>query len=344
MGDLTNARLYIALRRAQAKIVGYTTYPPGFLCEFYNRDTFVKYAEKLTYKFFPKAKDLQIRENIINLYRAFLVLAPILQKTPYTYKLDWTRGHFLSYLRFLTSNRIGRKYVRVRVIEREPDLDKLQINLNVLGIKDGKFIEILTGLFLQSYGLNALRGSLVNRIFDPVMFLNDRDGFELRRSNEFIKLEKKPFNGCIDIEKQYVEFWDYKIRRVKANKGMTLEIKIRDEEIKQFKEKIKGILKSHPSVSSKIALVNREVKAFTEKHRYTKDAYDQMIELHKWLRGRVSKIAATRKEIYQAVEIVKLWKERYYPNTVFRKNNFFWDPKEMTEEDYIYCFSPYREV
>lgn len=232
---------YINLRKKQAKIVQYQIFDNGILFNYLQQKEFENFARLLADKYFHKSKDLIIFENVLELYNFYLVIAPILQRIVYSFKLDWNRSHFLSLLRKNLAFNVNRKFLRVRQLERQVDPEILELNLRELGIKDKPFIDVAKDLFLRNYNTIGVRGKLANCIFDPIMFLFKRDEFEIRRGNELLKLEKRPFKNSIDIDLESVCFWDYEIKRQKdkkARKGY-LEIKIRPEVIRDFKENMK---------------------------------------------------------------------------------------------------------
>lgn len=336
---------YINLRKKQAKIVQYQIFDNGILFNYLQQKEFENFARLLADKYFHKSKDLIIFENVLELYNFYLVIAPILQRIVYSFKLDWNRSHFLSLLRKNLAFNVNRKFLRVRQLERQVDPEILELNLRELGIKDKPFIDVAKDLFLRNYNTIGVRGKLANCIFDPIMFLFKRDEFEIRRGNELLKLEKRPFKNSIDIDLESVCFWDYEIKRQKdkkARKGY-LEIKIRPEVIRDFKENMKNIIKSDVTVARKIVLLNQRCDAFIENHKYTKDAFDQINELKNWLNRRVKGIAGTDKRVKPAVDLTKRYIEKKDTKLRFKKPNFFWNYREYDQKQYINFFSPYRE-
>ncbi len=336
---------YINLRKIQAKLVQANYFGNNDLFQYLEKPVFLNTAEKLTEKYFHKSKDLMIFQNILELYPLYLTLAVLLQKLPYSFKLDWNRSHFLSMLRTNLSFRNNRKFVAVRTVTRNIEPERIELNLREMGVKDSPFLEVAKNLFIRNYNTFGVRGKLANCIFDPVNFLFERNGFEIRRANEFLKLEKKSFEGAIDIDLNSFEVWDYQIKRTrnKRNGKGFLEIKIRPGTIKNFKENALNIIKSNTTPQRKIILLNNLCNSFVENHKYTKDAFEQINDLKNWLNRRTSGIAATDKRVKQAVDLTKLYIEKRDVKLRFKKPNFFWNYQEYSEKSYMTFFSPYRE-
>ena len=344
MDKLQLARSYINVRKIQSVIVRYNFYEGSFLYDNLNTKSVQEYAEHLAHFYFHKSKNLEIWKNVIELYKAFLIIAPVLQKIKYSYKLDWTRGHFLSQLRMNLSKKVNRKYVRVTKKERILDVAHLRNKLLRLGIKDINFMRNLIELYRTNYGNDEIqRGKLACGIFDPVIFYGESDGFEIRRANEFIKMEKAKFPGAIDIDKEEITVWDYRIKRRTEKGKTTLDIKISQDYIRQKKEELKRIIKSKNTPQRKILLIYYKIQEIIETHKYTKDAFDDLLDLQYWLKNRVSGLAATDKRAIEVVKFVKDWDKKLTTKMLFKKPNFFWNPNEVEEKTYRYFFSPYRE-
>jgi hypothetical protein len=337
---MTKQQTYYQMRRAQASIVQQIFFQTEELSKYLNKDYVKIYAKYLTDFYFYKTKNIEIYNLVLDLYKLFLVIAPILQKLKNNFKLDWNRAIFLSWLRSNLNKKVNKKYVKVEKKERRIDPDRLVRNFFELGIEDSLLIEFAMDCFKKNYNLQTARGRLANCIFDPIMFLGE-GGF--RRANEIIRLEKKKFDGCIDIDKGDVIIWDYKIRRVTNNNKTTLKIEINPENIKYFKERVKQILRSKQAINRKIFLLEAEVESFTNKHRYTKDAWDQFLDLKHWLFRKTKKLSAADKSVKIAVNALKKYESKKCDKMFFRKPNFFWNTQDVEEKIYKYYFSPYRE-
>jgi hypothetical protein len=338
---MTKQQAYYQLRRAQASIVQQNFFESEELFRYLNKDYVKIYAKYLTDFYFHKTKNLEIYNLVLDLYRLFLVVGPILQKLKNNFKLDWNRAIFLSWLRASLNKKVNKKFLRVERLKRRIDPSKLVENFFKMGIEDSLLVEFALNCYKKNYNLETLRGRLANCIFDPIMFVG-KGGF--RRANEFIELEKKKFPEAIDIDKKEVVVWDYKVKRIVNNTKTTLKIEISDQEIKNFKQEIKLILNSKLNFKKKIFLLETKIESFVDKHRYTKDAWDQMIDLKHWLFRRTKKLAAQEKSIKLVVNILKKWEDKKCDKMIFRKPNFFWNFSDIEEKIYKYYFSPYREL
>lgn len=342
---------YRSLRILQRKIVQQID-NFSFLYQLLEKKEVDSFAQKLTEKFFPKSlqKNLEIANIVVDLYKAFLVLAPILQKIPYSYKLDWSRGHLLSFFRATMNKRVNRKYVSVYTKERTRDTDKLRLKLNQLGITEYKFADFLCELFVKNYDLPFLRGKLANCIFDPIMFYNEFEGYGVRIGNKFVRLEKRKYPGAINIEEQPIEILDYKIQRTskkiqtgkKVDLKTTLEITLSENENKRIKEKIKRITESENSVAKKIILLDHVCNDFIQTHKYAKDIFYQLVEIDRYLQKKAKRIAAQDKRV-KLISLTGKYNKHKSTRLLFKKPNFFWNDKDVAENVYINYFSPYRE-
>jgi hypothetical protein len=342
---MTKQQAYYQLRRAQAHIVQYNIFNTGELLKYIEKEYVKIYAKYLTDFYFHRSKKLVIYNLVYDLYRLFLVIAPILQKQKNSFKLDWNRAVFLGWLRNNLNKKLNRKFVKIETLQRKIDNEKLLQNFLKIGINDELFLEFALDCFKKNYALQTLRGRLANCIFDPIIFFSDKGEKGFRRANEIIRLEKKKFHGCVDIDKKEIVVWDYKIKR-ETNfilKKTTLNIQISNKDIKKFREKIKDILHSKLSPNKKVLVLKKEIESFTDKHRYTKDAFDQMLDLKYWLTRKTKKLSGTDKTFKLTTNIIEKWKDKMSIEIFLRKPNFFWNIQEIKEENYKYFFSPYRE-
>lgn len=117
-----------------------------------------------------------------------------------------------------------------------------------------------------------------------------------------------------------------------------------DATIKGFRDQIKMIVKSKAQPVFKTRLLETRVRSFVEIARHAKTAFDQMVELKRWLHQKTRGIAATYKEVNGVPWLLMdLWKERRIDRMFLTQPNFFWDVESVGKERFIDCFSPYRE-
>lgn len=337
---------YKRLRKIQKDIVEHLEYKNDYFFNYINCEEVIEYSNKLAKKYFTNTvnKSLEIANWVIDLYRIYLVLAPVLQRKTHNFKIDWTRGHFLSWIRANANKRVNRHYCKVYEYERERNIEKLQARMrNNFNIKDTKFIEFVSKYLEKAYNRQGVVGNLANLIFDPIL-VNEGFGFGLRYQNKFIRLEKSKFEDCIDLDKNSVDILDYKVRRIinKNNAKTTLLITLNEKTINSVKAQIKAIVNSEHTTRRKILLLNNFVNSFVEKHKYAKDIYNDILEIERYFKSKIKSIAAQDKSV-KLISFVKKYKDKKISKMLFKKPNFFWDANSVDEDKYLYYFSPYRE-
>jgi len=344
---MTLPQTYYQLRRCQAKIVRLQTFLPGELWDDYRRACVREYAERLAAKFFPVAKKegLDVYADIVRLYRAALVLAPITQRIPKNYGWDWTPGTLLSWVRRNANRRVGRFNFCAWTEARDTDPDRLRTALIRAGIRDTSFLAEAVDLFRENYDLQAARGRLANMIFDPFIFSpRPPDGNIIRIGNNFCRLEAAKFAGSTNVTEKACDILSYEIKfSLHGDRGL-LDIRLSQASIKNFRDEVSKILGSGVSPARKVAAVDQVVRDFIDKAKYAKSAYPQIIELQRWLRQKLGRLASSAPAAHLVPRrLWTLWQEKNMGDKTFhRKRNFFWNTNEVPEEIYKNFFSPYR--
>lgn len=353
MGTKADRLSYSALRRTQSRIVRIQSFNPGELWDIYNSANVKNYAEHLTQKYFHKSKELAIYQDIKRLYCVFLTIAPVLQRQKFAFKIDWHRGHLLSWIRRNANGRVKRFYYQFNELKREVNINTLNLNLVTMGIMDTRFKEELIDLFRYYYSKEGVKGKLANCIFDGIMFLHKGSGYRVRVGNKFYSLEKKPQNNgsWVDLRESYAPIWDYEVRykspQKKGEKGK-FDIRICQSKLSEFRDSINRIINSSSTPAYKIAICSKRIESFVETAKYAKSALPQVCELRQWLRKKTSMLAGTEKHARQLPDlVVNLWlrncvKDKFFQN----KPNFFWNNDINKPHQHVFdiFFSPYREV
>lgn len=344
----TNAMLertaYTLVRRAQAAIAGYRHFGPGDFCRFLERPAFEAVAAKLAAKYFHRSTNLALYQAVINLYVLYLIVAPVLQRVPYSSKLDWHAGHVLSWFRRYCAGRPARVHVAVKEVARSYAPDTLLSNLEALGLHDGEFNALLLDQFRRGYGEPTVQGRLLNTLFDPVLMLSEREGFALRLGNRFFRAEKEPFPGSCDLRKHFLPVGNYRIGVKGHGGGQHLEIRINEERLHAFRHAIKEVLKGKAEPAFKYRLVREEIRDFVEKTRFARSAEDQVVELKQWLQTKLRSLSGTDRKFKELPDLlVKSWFDRGDHRLYLSRPNFFLDHSSVPEEVFLTFFSPYRE-
>ena len=341
---LADNTAYHLVRRAQAKIACYQHFGNGDLAQYLERDSFTTVATKQADHYFNKSKELQINTQVVDIYTVLLIMAPILQRLPLSYKYDWHRGHLLSFVRTNTSGRVGRFHAGTRVVKRAYQPDKLSANLEALGIHDAAMVEVLLDLYRKHCGGTALKERLAHQLFDPILLSSEKQGHELRFGNQLLRLEKQSFDGSVDMRHASVTLLDYSLHLVEHKGGYGLDILISDACITAFREHINRIMNAAASPEFKHVSVKNRISDLVERTRSARSAKPQVLELKRWLANRVRKLAGTSQEAKLLPEfLVNLWLQRVDHTLYLKSPSFFFNPDQHDEKIFTSFFSPYRE-
>ena len=330
--------------------------------------------------YFHKSRLSGIYGDMVLMFQCLFTMSPILQRQHNSMGFDWHTGNILTWFRVNTSMNVGRFYFSCEEHARVPDPLLLHKNLSHLNINDNKFSDTLEMLFRAYFGRHSVSGMLANTLFDPIMLCQLGDQNTLRVGNRLFRLEKRPFEGCIDLRKQSAVVLSYRIYRnewketvsisrveqqpsgkkhrlkTKTVPRRKLDISIDEQHITDFKQFVKMVLKSGLSVKYKIAVLDRRVGAFMYSVRHARDGFDQVVNLKRWLRHRLEPLCAQADQkakkrpdkLYALIHhlpdimVTKFTNQADYKR-YYRRPNFFYDPHAHDETTFIGFFSPYRE-
>lgn len=336
---------YHLVRRAQASIAGYRHFDDGHLVKYLERDSFQSLANSLVEKFFHCSKNLALSDEARDLYLAHLVMAPVLQRLPLTVKYDWHRGHVMSFFRINAGNRIKRFHFLKREILRSYQPELLITNLDLLGVHDSGMVEVLQSHYRRHAGGTTLKNLLAHQLFDPILMMNLKQGYELRHGNRFYRLEKNHFEGSVDLRSESATISDFQIKSIEHASGCYLEILISTECLNRFREKVASVITAPASPDYKMMQLEDCIRDFIEKVRPARSAQPQIMDLKQWLANKLRRLAATKPEIKILPNIlVNYWLQRSDYRLHIKAPTFFLDPSAHSKRIYVNFFSPYREV
>jgi len=336
---------YRLVRRSQAAIACYLHFGAGDLSKYLDRDSFQIMATRLAEHFFHRSTGLAIHAQIVELYHALLILAPILQRLPLSCKFDWHRGHVLGFCRRNASGQAGRFHVSIREVERAYLPELLAANLELTGIHDADMVAVLQDYYRRHCGGTALKDLLAHQIFDPIMMASMKDGFELRHGSQLLRMERTPFEGSVDLRSQSVTVLDFCIRSVEHRGGRHLEITISEECLADFREHINRVVAASASPEYKLTTIENRLRDFAERTRPARSALPQIMELRIWLANKLRGLAGTS-QVAKVLPnfLVNQWLLRVDPRLYLKSPTFFLDPSAIDEKTFMTFFSPYREV
>lgn len=336
---------YQQIRRAQAHIASYLHFNDGDLARYLDRTSFNVMADRLAGHFFHRSESMAIFQMVSEIYLVMLIIAPILQRMPLSSHCDWHRGHLLGWFRKNANGRIKRFHFGRREIERTYRPEILRSNLELLGIHDTAILETILDLYRRHCGGAALKDRLSHLIFDPVMMMNLRNGYEFRYGNELIRLEKENFAGSCDLREQPVQALDYNLLSANHKSSRHLEITIAETTLASFRLQVKVILAMAASPEHKCRQVETRIRDLVETSRHARSALPQIMDLKLWLSQKLRHLAGTIDHAKSLPNLmVNLWLQRSDHRLFLKSPNLFLNPGIPDEKTYVSFFSPYREL
>lgn len=295
---------------------------------------------------YANKSDEEKKPLIKNLFLVWLVLAPILDKQRYSFKLDWTKSNFFSWVGFYT-NQNNKYYFALEKTFEVYSSSELEKAFKELKIVDKKFIKLAIDAYLAFYGSYTVFGKLAKSIFNKVFFAlekQEKDSVYLVRNNKLLILSKKQFAESKNIIKEPVKMWDYQIQKliIKDKKSPKREIKTMITIAKEPADKFKEYALKCESQRQLYALCN----SFCESHKYVFDALKRMQELNAFIHDK-RKIKFTHN-----ISLVKIYLDKSQKikdlkaqtTSTFLPSVFSRDYKEIEESVYLHnLFNPYKE-
>jgi hypothetical protein len=345
LGTITENGAFHLMRRGQAVIAQRQHFEEGELCNYRDRTSFQSVANIAAAKYFHQATNGEVYPAIRDLYTDFQVVAPILQRLPHSFKLDWSTGHVLTWVRTGCNDHVKRYFFSSLTMPRTFDADLLRNNLALLGVHDTSYIDILADQYKRHYGGSSLRSHLAHRLFDPVILMNHGEGYRLRVANTIFRLEKQPFPGCLDLrERQAKVLGAFRIRHVKKKGGSFLEILLTHDAVVRFKETVCSIIDSSASPRHKVYVINDRISDVLEAFKYARSAWPQVKDLQNWLVLKMRPLYSTLKDVKRRERGFKdEYIHRRQDSLSLPTPNFFWNPRIVDLSTYLKFMSPYKE-
>ncbi|NTV48724.1 MAG: hypothetical protein HGB32_14990 [Geobacteraceae bacterium] len=341
---LAHSTAFHLVVRAQSSIASYLHFGNGDLSKFLERDSFLAIATRLTDHFFHRSAALAIHAQVVDLYLALLIMAPILQRLPLSAKFDWHRGHLTGFFRSHVNGRKKRYHFASRTVNRTYSPEDLVANLDRLGVHDAGIVALLLDLYRRHAGGTALKDLLAHQLFDPILMSTLKQGYELRHGNRFFRLEKAPFPGSIDLRREAVTLLDFQMFSVEHTGGHHLEIFIAENSLAEFRENVTSLLGSATDPEYKAKRIETYIRDLVERTRPARSALPQLLELKLWLITKLRKLAGNSPEVMILPHLlVNLWLQRSDSRLYLKDPNFFLNSSH-SEKTFVTFFSPYREV
>lgn len=341
----TERAVFTLVRRAQKSIASYLNFATGDLAKYLERDAFRKMAVRLADHFFHRSRELAIHAQVMELYLSLLIMAPILQRLPLSCKFDWHRAHLLGFFRHIVSGRVGRYHYAMREVARSFQPDLLAANLERIGMHDADMAEVLLDQYRRHAGGTALKDLLAHQLFDPILMVDMKDGFELRHGNSLLRLERGPFEGSVDLRTQTAMVLDYSIQSVEHHGGRHLEIRISDACLSAFRQQVSSVIASTTTPARKLSVIDNLLRDLVERTRPARSALPQIQELRIWLATKLRGLSGANSAAKVLPNLlVNQWLQRNDSRLYLKRPTFFLDPSIIDEKTYVTFFSPYREV
>lgn len=335
---------YYLVRRAQLRIVMRTHFRNGELYDIMNRSAFQQTSEKLTDKYFYRS-GATVYDEIKELYQLYLVLAPTMQKIKNSFKVDWTKGHAISWLRRLFNGRVRHWYYIHTENERRHDTELLLSRLRDHGIADKRFLDEAIERYLCFWGSDGLKGSLANCIFDPFMYRVKDSG--IRIGSSVIETSQGKLDGRSNIFEKPIEIMSYHVVVYEKSGRTHINVTIRPDVISDFKKRCELIISTRTTPQYKLVQLSSLISQLLETAKYAKDSFYQIRELQSWTDKKFRKLSGTDKEFKAIIcNMTSNFMEKVVSKYTYQRTNFFWDKNlnDIPEKTFFIYFSPYREL
>ncbi|ADD67335.1 hypothetical protein Dacet_0537 [Denitrovibrio acetiphilus DSM 12809] len=335
---------YYLVRRAQLRIVMRTYFRNGELYDIMNRSAFKQTAEKLTDKYFHRS-GATVYDEVKELYQLYLALAPSMQKIKNSFKVDWTKGHAISWLRRLFNGRVRHWYYIHAEYERKHDPEQLLRSFRDHGITDKRFLDEAMEKYLCFWASEGLKGSLANCIFDPFIYRVKDTG--IRIGNSVIETSKHKLDGYYNIFEKPIEIMGYHVVVYEKSGRTHINVTIRQSVIDDFKKRCEIIISTRTSPQYKLVQLASLVSQLLETAKYAKDSFYQIRGLQLWTDKKFRKLSGTEKKFKAIISMMTTrFIEKVVSKYTYQRTNFFWDKNhnDIPEKTFQIYFSPYREL
>jgi len=250
-----------------------------------DKNTYI-FAQQLAEKYFSKTKNIDMLVEITDLYRYWIVLAPITNKLRQNTRIEHNDNYVLSWIRRNANKNVRRYYLSEKIHQRDIDSAKIIISLEKLGVEIGTYTEQLLEIYENFYINETVMGKMVRRMFDALQFSSDyAEGMKYYKNRQ-IQLQNNAAPGYTDIRNGYTNFLGcynlgYQEKTAPGTYYMTIELS--QEEITLFKAKIRKIIDSDSNEHKKISELKRLINGSICNWRYAVSGHKQITEIALWL-------------------------------------------------------------
>lgn len=313
-------------------------------------DDLDKVAGELAAHFFPLSarKKLYTFEHVHELYRIYLLLAPMTNQVQGYWRSWWTRDSLVSWLRTYVH-----KFKNTHLGIVRWDWEGVDINscLHAVGVKDSDFIGLAQAYFPDVFGKIA-RSELARLAFGHIAFRREasdlltvcrRVGAGLRWWEDCALIladrpvKEIPNATWVDLRRGNADVLDYSIS---APNGL-LHIKMNEASIKALKYRAGSVLRSKIEPRSKFHRVNDLIYQFWQHARYAGGAIDQVRRLEPALFKMLNKGVSFQTVPGLKKKYFNLREQRFDLDFFYPKNNYLFD-ESVEHERWMLAWAPRR--
>jgi hypothetical protein len=339
---------YYLTRCAQLNIVMRTHFRNGELYDIMNRSAFQHTAQKLADKYFYRS-GATVYSEMIEMYQLYLVLSPVMQRMKNSFKVDWTKGHAVSWLRRLFNGKVCHWHYQITEHDRRHDTEALIRNMRNMGVTDNKLLDVAVEKYLCFWNSEGMKGNLANCVFDPFMFHVKDTG--IRIGSTIIETSRRKHDGYLNILEKSLEIMSYHIVVYQKYGRTFINVTLRQSVIDDFKKRCETILPAHCTSGTvpqyKLIQLSSLISQLLETAKYAKDSFYQIRELQQWTDRKFRRLAGNDKKFKSIISMMTTrFTEKVVSKYTYQRTNFFWDKdhKRVPEDVFMIYYSPYREL
>jgi hypothetical protein len=309
------------------------------------RPSVVFLAEKAVDKYFHQADGLTMKQDMQLMFKALLVMLPILSRIPGSLHPDQHCGHVLSWLRVYAGGNANRRFVSCREVPRVHNPALLKKRLEQLGIHDQRFIKVLVALFRAYYWRETVAGKLARVLFDPIMIEEaPAERHSLRIGNRVYTLHKEGCKKAIDMNKSPLILFDYLIRYDDSPEQRKVVITLSPEAVAKFKEDVRWIVGWNCSAKRRAAMLERCIDGFSNRAKWAKDGKTEVEALRSWLWRTLQPLETEGADVKHLPNVLmNLFLQKRVTELTRAKRNVFYTLHEVELRVFLNFLSPYRE-
>ena len=300
-----NVNYIYLVRRLQRSLA--LAYRHPNLTKYTDRDSVAAVTDQLANKFFPLAvrRGHMAADQVRDMYRYWLVAAPVSDKVMGYWRPWWTRQVFNSWLRQHINNKNKPRYWLGWLPWNWNQELSTEPGARLFNVFDDNWLAELAEYITQS-SPDTARGQLARQLTGPFVWAQEaKELLETCRGfrsglwwweDGAIVLSNQPWEypgmEWYNLYEQSVDLLKY---RLSTSPDGYLNVEMTPQTIQDLKFRIRRILDSSANPEHKLHLVNRYVTSWYSVAKYAYQARPQARELESWIWKRVSKqILATQ--------------------------------------------------